>query len=376
MRYSVKRNALWVTVILICIIALPNRVSGEVKPITEAQEKLEGISEEEKKTLKKLFTLTQEIEEMEREEARISDEIDVMQDGIDKLEKSIQIEQDKYDKNLGLLEQVLVSYQRGGPASYLEIILQSKDLRTFIKSINLVKDISKNVGELLDTVEDIKIKLTEEMDKLAEKVQLQEDKKAELQIQVKKRLQVKKEQEAYLTSLKEEQSKYEQHLANLETMWQDLKDLFSGIVEEFSRIIGEGYFMEKDLNISFSFLSVKGSIHEDTFNRILSEHSKLPKMVFHFNEDNILLEVPDKNLVLEGKFVLQSKSAILFEVESGSFYQMPLEQESIEELFHDGPLIIDFEKVAGGMVTVDIDLTQVEAKDGALNFTIKVGFPF
>lgn len=378
MKFQYKLSAFYLctALFLATIITIPDRVSGEVKPITEAQEKLEGISEEEKKTLEKLFALTQEIEEMERQEDRLTEEITVLQKEIHKHERSIDEVQEEYDTNLELLEQVLVHYQRGGPASYLEMILKSSDLKTFLKSMNLIKDISKNVGELLDTIEDNKFVLTEKREALSEKLKLQGDKKELLKDQLARQQQLKKEQEAYLISLKEEKIKYEEHLANLELMWKDLKSMFSEIVDEFSRIIEEGYFEEEDLDLSFGFLLVKGSIHEETFNRILSEHSHLPKMVFHFNEDYIKLEVPEKNLILEGKFLLQGDSTILFEVERGSFYQMPLEQESIEELLREGPIIIDFEKVAGKLVTIDINLTQVEAKNGSLIFTIKVGFPF
>ena len=62
-------------------------------------------------------------------------------------------------------------------------------------------------------------------------------------------------------------------------MWDNLKNLFSHVVDEFSRIIAEGHFTMEDLNLKFGLFSVKGSIHEDTFNRIINENSLLTEMV-------------------------------------------------------------------------------------------------
>ncbi len=367
---------LWTAIILVLSITVPGKVSGEVKPIEVAQEKLMGISKEEQKTLEELFSLTQEIEEMEREEARLNGEIGVLEARLSELDMSIEKEQKEYDDNLYILEQVLVSYQRGGPASYLELLLKSEDLSAFLKNINLVKDISKNVAMLLETIEEGKRKLTQEKEKLASETLLLEEKKEELKKPMEEKRRLVDEREAYMAALAEEKELYEEHLANLELMWADIKEIFSSIVGEFSRIIGEGHFTMEDLNLSFHLFSVEGSVSEATFNRILKEHSTLPEIEFHFNSENIVIEVPDKNLILYGRFSVSGKSALLFEAEGGSFYGMPLEPASIDELFKDGPLLIDFEAVAGDLVLIEINLQTVEAKDGNLIFTIKAGLSF
>jgi peptidoglycan hydrolase CwlO-like protein len=375
-RNKLKLFYLCTAMLLALVMAVPGHVTGEVKPITEAQEKLDGISEEEQKTLEKLFTLTQELEELEREEDKLTGEIDELKANIAETDKSIEKEQRSYDNNLYIMEQVLLSYQRGGPASYLEILLQSESLTAFLKNMNLIKDISRNTAELLDTIETGKEKLEAYRESLAADQELLTKKQEELQAQLEKKRSVKEEQEAYLTELQEEKAKYEEHLSNLKIMWEDLKGIFSSIVGEFSRIIGEGYFTMEDLNLSFNLFSVKGSVSEDTFNTILREHSDLSEIVFHFEKDNIVIEVPDKKLVLNGRFTISGDSALLFEAESGTFYGMPLEKESIDELFKEGPLLIDFEAVAGDLVLIDIRLDSVTAGDGTLEFTIKTGLPF
>lgn len=373
---SWKHSLMFVLFLCISILFGSQEATGEVKPIEKANEQLKEISEEEQHTLERLFILTQEIEEMEREESRISVEINDLILKIDKLDKSILEEEKNYDMYLNIMERVLISYQRGGPASYLDVLLKADNLTSFIKSLNLIKDISRNTGELLDSIEESKQNLEERKQNFTDSIALLEVKKEELQEPIASKKRLVEEQEAYLNSLAEEMELYRQHLDNLKLMWDNLKVLFSEIVDEFSRIIGQGHFTMEDLNIKFNLFSLKGSVHEDTFNRIINDNSTIGRIVFSFRQDGVRVEVPDNNLVLEGDFVLDGTSTLLFVPTGGTFFNMILETESIEELFREGPLLINFEQVAGDMVTIDIELKEVDTKDGYINFSIDTGFLF
>lgn len=358
-------------IMMITLMVIPYHASGEVKPISQLQEKLDGISAEEKAVLERLFTINQKMEELEGEIQQITGEIDAIQVHIKDLENKIEETKKDYDKQLGTLEKVLISYQRGGPASYLEILLGADNLTEFLESINLVKDITHNVDELLASLEEGKKILQEEKDNLSENVTLLEQKKAELKEPLQKQQQLKDEQEEYLVSLKEESAKYQGQLEDLVKVWEDCKLLFPDIMGEITRIVGEGYFTTEDLNLSFGFFTMNGTIYEDTFNNILKEHSKLTETIFHFYTDQVVIEVPEKHLILSGKFSLEGETSILFEVEEGSFYEMPLEAASIQEMFKDGPLIIDFKKLAGDMVSIDFTLNKLQTMEGSLVFEIK-----
>jgi len=370
--YNRKLSSLIALLLLISLTltaVVPNRVSGEVKPITEVQEKLEGISEEEKAVLEILFTLEQEMEEMEREESAITKDIEALQIEIDDMEELLKERQKNYDDQLDILKKVLVGYQRKGPASYLDTLLSAEDLRTFLESINMIKDLTRNVGKLLDSLEEGKKKLAEERDRLSEKAALLADKKEELQDALMKKLELKTKKEAYLATLKEKSEQYQEQLSNLKQMWEDSKLQFSNIVENFSQIIGEGNISLSDLNLSANLFEIKGAIYEETFNEILREHSDLPGLLFHFYTDRVEIEIPEKHLVLIGTFIIAEDKVLKLEVEKGSFYEMPLENESIEELFIDGYLLIDFKELAGDML-IDFSLETVETKEGYLEFKI------
>lgn len=371
-----KYSLIYVLVLSVSLLVKPYKVTGEVKNIEEADEQLQGISIEEQQTLERLFILTQEIEQMEREEDRISEEINELIIEIDQLDRSIIKEQENYDMHLIIMEQVLISYQRNGPASYLDILLKAENLTSFIKSLNLIKDISKNTGELLASIEESKLFLEEKKQTLTDSITMLEAKKEELKEPIATKKRLVKEQEDYLESLADKKEIYQQQLDNIKLMWNNLKELFSEIIDEYARIISEGNFTTEDLNLQFNFFSLKGYIHEDTFNRIMNDNSTLSKIIFSFEKDKVKIEVPDSNLILEGYYKLEGASTLLFVPESGTFYGMSLEKESIEELFRDGPLLIDFEQVAGDMVAIDIELKEIEVSDGFIHFTIDLGSLF
>lgn len=347
------------------------RVLGSAQPITDTKDKLEGISQEEKKSLETLFTLSQKIIELEQEEAVLSDEIETMKNQIADLESEIEEKQQDYDMQLEIFENVLVHYQRGGPASYLEILLNAKDLTEFLKRINLIKDFSRNLGDLLDSLQKGKKVLEDENTILKEKVQLLVQKKSKLLEHMEKTQALKQEQEDYLKSLQEEQVYYQEQLDNLVTLWNDCTVIFGEISKEITRIIGEGYFTPEDLNLSFGFTKMQGAINGEFFNQIIKKNSTLPETIFRFHEEQVIIEVPEKHLILTGKFIIASDSSIQYKVDAGTFYDMPLEAASIKELFKDGPLLIDFKTISGDLVIIDFILNWIRNEEGQLAFEIK-----
>ena len=104
-------------------------------------------------------------------------------------------------------------------------------------------------------------------------------------------------------------------------------------------------------------------------NGIIEKDKKLPKMIFDIRPEVIQIEIPDKHLLLSGTIVIESGSAIRFNVTDGTFYEMKLEKPSIEELFRDGYLVIDFKELIG-----DITLKQVNMKDGFIEFKVSPFF--
>ncbi len=372
MSRSRNRNIV-IAFIISCILLgliFPMHALGEVKQITETQQKLEGITEEEKAVLKELFSINQKIEKLEAQQETINKDIKKLNSQIEDMQDEIDSKQEAYDTQLKVLEQVLVNYQRGGPATYLEILLKARNLSEFLKSINVIKDISHNIKELLTSLEDARKLLEEEKAKLDEKAESLKQKKEELAKNLADNQALQGEKEDYLNSLQEDKEYYREQLDNLELVWTNCQSLFPELAREITDTINEGYFTFDDLNMKLDLLAMSGYLKEDTFNNILAGKKELSDITFDFQEDKVILKVPGEHLELTGNFVISGESAIRYEVTEGTFYGLPLESSSIEELFKNGPLLIDFQSISEGIITIKFTLNKVFSEEDKLAFEI------
>ncbi len=349
--------------VLIFSVFSPVLSRGQAESSTSFEETLEQISEDEKAIVEDLFILSQEIEGMKAEEEKAGREIELLSKEISELDKSINARQKQFDEQLSILEQVLVAYQRRGPATFIETLLNSKNLSDFIKNINVIRELAHNTDKLLSDLQEEKNLLTAEKNKLNENMNMLAEKRKELKAAIESKTRLKEEQEAYLNSLKEKREYFEQHLHSMEKMWEDIKILFSKVVEEYTMIISNGYFPLEDFNIRFGLTSIKGAIYDHRINAVLEEYSKLPKLKFDFSPGEVLVEIPEKKLSLKGTFEIANESSLNFVPSQGTFHGMELKDSSLKELFRDGYLAIDFSGLVGS-----VKIKSIEIKDGYIEF--------
>ena len=129
-------------------------------------------------------------------------------------------------------------------------------------------------------MEEEKAALITEREKLISNKTLLENNRAELNNAITQKMNLKQDQEDYLDSLSEEKEHYRDQLNKLDQSWSEVKDLFSNIATEFSRVFNESDLSIDDFNLEIAFLSVKGSITDDRMNGIIEKDKKLPKMIF------------------------------------------------------------------------------------------------
>lgn len=352
--------------VIALIVILPiGIVFAQEGPFAGIKEKMASISETERENLKNLFSYSQQIGKMEKEEERISREIKTTNGEIEGLKVRIEEEEFAYIKKLEDLKQVLKSYQRMGPGTYLEIILSSDNLTTLLRRVNTLRDLTGNTGKLMDLLEESKTKqLTEKAD-LAEKVALMEENRKQLRESLAKKRQLIEDQEKYLAALKEQRESYEESLANLEQNWDELKNSIPSIIKELSSIIDEGNISPETLNISYNLTSIKGTLDEETINAIISGHPRLPRIIFSFYPSYVEISLPDDNLVLSGVFVVNEAHTLKFQVKEGSFFGMPLDSGAIKDLFLKGDLVINLK-----LPLSYYSISSIKTTDGYLELTI------
>ncbi|MEA4849002.1 MAG: hypothetical protein VB106_17345, partial [Clostridiaceae bacterium] len=335
---SIGPIALSVAIIIALGTFFSGAVIGNADPFSEFKEKLSIITEEEKEILQNLFILTQEIEAAEAEEEKLSREIETINKEIKALEAVIAEDELAFGKKRESLKQVLKSYQRMGPGSFLEIILDSDSLSTFLQRLNTVRDLTHNTGTLLEGLAANNERLERERSKLSENLVLVKDKQKLSREALTNKMELKAEKEEYLTSLKGEKEYYREYLSRLEEVWSELKLLLSRAAKEFSRMIEEDGLPTDALKLSFSLSEVRGAIDDGAINKVISGNPRLEDMVFAFHPEVVEIRIPEKDLILKGTFVILEGHTLKFLAQEGSFFGMPLEPGALEELFREGDM--------------------------------------
>jgi peptidoglycan hydrolase CwlO-like protein len=339
--------------------------AGQVDSGTEVQKKMVEINNEERAILRDLFALTQEIKEMEKEEEQIFMEKQGIAGEIEALRTALQNETIDFEKKKDILEEVLKSYQRKGPGTYLEIILDSDNLTTLLRRMNALRDLTRNTGELLRDLEASKEKLSMERSKLEGKLALVEEQEKAAAKTLAKRMQRLKDLEIYVASLKDEKDHYKEQLGNIEKMWQEFKRVFTDISNEFSSMIESDKLPPNAIKMSISLFGIKGYVEESVFNNLIPNKSRLPKLNLQFYPGRVKMDIPEKNLVLTGTFSIVEGNKLQFNVDEGSFYGFPLGNGAIDELMEEGYPILDLKPLLGNYAIKSLQIVE-----GKLEFVL------
>lgn len=357
-------------VVLVMLLLSPRAVSGEeAEVITEVQEKLISISEEEKAVLETLYNMEQEISELEREEERASSQVESYKQEIEVTEGLIKEEEYAYALNRDVLKEILVTYQKMGPGTFLEILLDSDSIVTFLRRLNTLRDLTRNTGELMVLLDESKAKLAKEKELLSGKLRLIVEEQDRLSKLLAERLKLREEQETYLATLEDQRGTYEEYLKEIKSAWDELKPVFIQATSQFSLLVEEGSLPPEALEVSLTLSHIKGTIKEEAFNDVIMTNSDLPEMKFKFLEGEIELSIAKKNLVLIGNFIVEEDNDLKFEATEGSFYGLPLEQGSIDELFDEGYLVLKLRPLIG-----DSKVDSVKSLEGSIELLIKPEF--
>jgi dsDNA-binding SOS-regulon protein len=300
---------------------------------------------------------------MEREESRFGPETENITREIQELETVITIQEIAYEIKREALKQVVRSYQRMGPSSYLEIILDSSSLADFLRRLNTLRDLTRKTGDLLGLLQESSEKLTAQKTKLAEKLVLLVETQEMLKESLLKAMLLKEEKEEYLVFLAEEREHYHNQLVNMQRAWGELTHFFPEVTKKFSRIIEEAYLPPEYLKLTMTLNGIKASILDTTLNDIIKGHG-LSEMVFSFYPGRVEIAVPDKHLVLAGIFILEGET-LKFQAQEGSFYGMALQTGNLEELFSEAELLLNLKTLVGDNI-----LRSIEILDGQLELLI------
>lgn len=206
------------------------------------QSDLDETKEEQEKIRSQMTSIQKEVEELNNQIADYENEINDLSDKIEEATKNIeamQTELDKTQKELEekqeLLEKRLVASYKSGNTSYLDVLLSSESLTTFLSNYYLIEQLAKSDTKLIETIketkntiEDAKIALEESKKELEVSKEVQESKKEALDV-------VKSEKNARVAELSEEDQELQTRIEQMQSEDAKIRAAIKAAEEEEAR---------------------------------------------------------------------------------------------------------------------------------------------
>ena len=194
MKHIRKKKIILLVSISLILVLMGNMMSVFAKSYYELEQErkknessLQDTKEQQQKIRSQMSAIQREVEELNDQINNYQAEIDNLADRISETEANIdqmQKELDKTQKELeekeALLEKRLVASYKAGNTSYLDVLLSSESLTTFLSNYYLIEQLAESDTRLINTIKETKQTIEESKLALEEsKVQLEEAKKTQ-----------------------------------------------------------------------------------------------------------------------------------------------------------------------------------------------------
>lgn len=135
----------------------------------EANTQIEEVQSQLSAAMQEVQDLTEKIEQYEEEIAGLIEQETNLKANINDLEIKLKASQESYNNQKDLLEERLIILYESGETSYLDVLLNSKNISDFISNYYLISEIAKYDIELLSDMENEKIKIENNKKEVEEK---------------------------------------------------------------------------------------------------------------------------------------------------------------------------------------------------------------
>lgn len=346
-----KKHAAFVALIILLSAVHPMGIvfSDDARPEADKQirKNITSIDSEERRIIEALFSISSDIRLFEIEIEKAAMAVDDKRREQTRQKELLNNQEQLFERQRQSLGQILRNQQRAGVGSRLNTLLSAENLKDFITRINILRDVTRGTQKQLVAMRQLSLTMADQQAQLQETVALLEEKKREIIKNQAAMARSKRELESYLSSLQADRSQYQRALNEMDMHWASLKPLFSQTIEVLNRLIASGGLPPETVSVSGTILNARARFDQSPFNAALSEVAGLPKMKFAFRKEGVTLEFPDQRLQLSGHFRLVTPQKLQFVVTGGVFYDLPLSESALKDLFSEGDILFDLKKMIG-----------------------------
>ena len=137
--------------------------------LSEANEELENLKIELTDNLEAISRLDLQIEEKEAELNETNEKLEILKQEVEEVKERLKKVEESYNKQKDIGTRRLVALYEMGETSYLDVLLNSKNIQDFISNYYLIGEIAEFDKDLLDTIEREKRQVKQISEELAVK---------------------------------------------------------------------------------------------------------------------------------------------------------------------------------------------------------------
>lgn len=229
------------------LVAFAATSSAELENERKANEnKINEAKDEQSEVRAKMTAIQKEVEELNAKIASYENEIDDLTSQIDETSTNIEKmtqeliqKENELNEKQELLEKRLVASYKAGSTSYLDVLLSSESLISFLSNYYLIEQLADSDQKLIDTITETKNQISEA------KAQLEENKKSlesarELQENKKKALDInKREKNEKVAQLSEEDKQLQTKIEEMQSQDTAIREAIKKAKAEEARRAAE-----------------------------------------------------------------------------------------------------------------------------------------
>ena len=140
---------------------LQNRKNELKNSITDANNQINSIEIEQTETLKRITELEGQILEYNNSLDEIKAELGILETEIQETQGKLDVLQQNYDNQKATFQKRLVALYETGETTYLDVLLNSKSISSFVSNYYLIGEIASIDNDLLTTIEQEKNEIAE-----------------------------------------------------------------------------------------------------------------------------------------------------------------------------------------------------------------------
>lgn len=190
----------------------------------EKQDELDNVQAQKNEALSKINELSTQIEESQKQLDTLNTQIKELEVAITKAGEEIKIAEEKYNAQQAALEKRVVAQYKSGKTTYLDVLLNSDSLTSFLSNYFLVGKIAKADKQLLESINAEKQSIEAQKQELESKKVDMKTKKAEAEKENVKLRNAKAQKNSQVAKLSEKEQSLQQQIEEDDRKMKELEE--------------------------------------------------------------------------------------------------------------------------------------------------------